>query len=186
MDITETLYVATHESWRAWLKANYDHKPEIWLIAYRKQTGRPSIPYNAAVEEALCFGWIDSIRKGIDEARLAQRYSPRKPGSGYSQTNKERLARLIQAGKVMPEVLAEIGDMRPEDYEIPEDILAALQADEAAWSFFQNTSPPYQRIRAAYIDVARGRPAEFQKRLANLVKKSAQGKQFGYGIEDYY
>ena len=79
-----------------------------------------------------------------------------------------------------------IGDIRPEDYKIPEDILSSLQSNEEAWLFFLTTSPSYQRIRTAYIDVARKRPAEFKKRLDNLIDMSAKGKQFGYGIENYY
>jgi len=186
MDITETLYVTTREEWRDWLTANFDTKPEIWLISYRKHTGRSYLPYNSAVEEALCFGWIDSIRKGIDSECMAQRFSPRRPGSSYSQTNKERLARLIRAGKVIPAVMESIGDVRPDNYEIPMDILSALQSNEEAWRFFRGTSPSYQRIRTAYIDVARTRTAEFKKRLDHLIDMSAKGKQFGYGIEDYY
>lgn len=186
MDINETLYVVTRNEWRSWLDANYEIKSEIWLISYRKHTGRPSIPYNDAVEEALCYGWIDSIRKGIDENSNAQRFTPRKAGSSYSQTNKERLARLVTQGKVIPSVLDNLGDYRPDTYEIPDDILSALQADEGAWIFFEGTSPSYQRIRTAYVDVARKRPGEFEKRLGNLIKLSSQCKQFGYGIEDYY
>jgi uncharacterized protein YdeI (YjbR/CyaY-like superfamily) len=186
MEITETLYVTNREEWRDWLKANFDTKPEIWLISYLKHTGQPSITYNSAVEEALCFGWIDSIRKGVDDERTAQRYSPRKLGSSYSQTNKERLARLISEGKVIPSVMESLSDVRPEDYQIPSDILSALEENEDAWLFFLGTSPSYQRIRAAYIDVARKRPDEFKKRLEHLIDMSARGKQFGYGIEDYY
>lgn len=81
---------------------------EIWLIYYHKDSGKPRIPYNDAVEEALCFGWIDSTVKNIDAERYAQRFSPRNPKTAYSQTNKERLRRLIAAGKVIPEVLAVI------------------------------------------------------------------------------
>ncbi len=186
MDITETLYVATRTDWRDWLAAHHADKSEIWLVSYRKHTGRPSISYNDAVEEALCFGWIDSTRKRIDQDRYAQRFTPRRPGSSYSQTNKERLARLIAQGKVIPSVMERLGDVRPEDYEIPDDIRYALQANEQAWAFFRTTSPAYQRIRAAYVDHARGRPDEFEKRLNTLIEKSAQGKQFGYGIEDYF
>lgn len=186
MDITETLYVATREAWRDWLAAHHEEAPEIWLVSYRKHTGQPSLPYNEAVEEALCFGWIDSTRKGIDEDRYAQRFTPRRPGSEYSQTNKERLARLLARDRIHPAVAAGLGDVRPEAYGIPGDIVEALQADEAAWTFFQTTAPSYQRIRAAYIDGARSEPAEFAKRLERLVEKSAQGKQFGYGIESYY
>lgn len=186
MEITETLYVTARECWREWLEANYKAKPEIWLVSYKKHTRLPSIPYNDAVEEALCFGWIDSIRKRLDDDRTVQRFSPRKQESSYSQTNKERLARLIEAGKVLPSVLENLDDVRPENYQIPEDILSALQSNQGAWEFFQTTSPSYQRIRAAYIDGARMRPADFKKRLDNLIEKSAKGKQFGYGIEEYY
>lgn len=186
MDITETLYAATRPEWRDWLAVHYDEKTEIWLVSYRKATGRPSVPYNDAVEEALCFGWIDSTRKGIDQECYAQRYTPRRTGSSFSQLNKERLARLIARGQVIPSVLVDLADARAEDYEIPADIVSALKAHESAWTYFQTTSPSYQRIRAAYVDTARRRPGEFDKRLQYLVEMSAQEKQFGYGIEDYY
>ena len=186
MDITDTLYVATRTEWRDWLEANHDVKSEVWLVSYHKNTGRPSVPYNSAVEEALCFGWIDSIRKTLDRESSAQRYTPRRPGSGYSQTNKERLARLMRAGRVIPSVTETLGDARPEGYRIPDDVLSALRSNEEAWTFFSHTAPSYQRIRAAYVDVARKRPSEFTKRLDHLVEMSAKGKQFGYGIEDYY
>ena len=186
MEITETLYVSTREDWHRWLKENHNSRDEIWLVSYRRETGRQSLPYNVAVEEALCFGWIDSIRKGIDEEKYAQRYTPRNPNSEYSQTNKERLAKLATEGRVIPEVLRTLSGNRPEDYEIAQDILSAIQTNAAAWEFFRSTSSSYQRIRAAYVDVARDRPGEFTKRLNNLVEKSANGKQFGYHIEDLY
>jgi uncharacterized protein YdeI (YjbR/CyaY-like superfamily) len=168
------------------LKENHNSRGEIWLVSYRKATGRQSLPYNVAVEEALCFGWIDSIRKGIDEEKYAQRFTPRDPTSGYSQTNRERLARLASEDRVIPEVLRTLNANRPEEYKIPQDILSAIQNNASAWEFFKSTSPSYQRIRAAYVDVARDRPDEFNKRLNNLIEKSASGKQFGYHIEDLY
>lgn len=186
MDITNTLYVPTRSEWREWLAAHYQDESEIWLISYRVHTGRPSVAYNDAVEEALCFGWIDSTRKGVDSDRFAQRFTPRRPGSGFSQTNKERLARLIRQGMVAPSVEAELGDVRPEAFEIPDDIRSALKDNAEAWAFFQTTSPAYQRIRAAYVDDARARPVDFQKRLKNLIDKSARGKLFGHGINKYY
>jgi uncharacterized protein YdeI (YjbR/CyaY-like superfamily) len=186
MEVTETLYVHTRDQWRGWLTENYRSKDEIWLVSYRKESGRPSLPYHAAVEEALCFDWIDSVRKGIDKKSYAQRFTPRRPGSSYSQTNKERLARLGVEGKLMPEVESRLEENRPEDYEIPEDVLSALQANEEAWEFFISTSASYQRIRAAYVDGARKRPGEFSKRLDHLIAMCASGKQFGYHIEDCY
>ena len=80
MQITKTLYVIERYEWRAWLAKHHDTEKDIWLIYYKKQSGEPRIPYNDAVEEALCFGWIDSTVKGIDENKYAQRFSPRKKG----------------------------------------------------------------------------------------------------------
>ena len=95
MKITETLHVKTAKSWRNWLKKHHKTKKEIWLIYYRKASGRPRISYNDAVEQALCFGWIDSIIKKLDADRTVQRFSPRKPGAKYSQANIERLRQRL-------------------------------------------------------------------------------------------
>jgi uncharacterized protein YdeI (YjbR/CyaY-like superfamily) len=186
VDVTETLYVTNRGEWRDWLEQHYQSTSEIWLVSYLKKTGKPNVPYNDAVEEALCFGWIDSIVKKLNEDRYAQRYTPRKAKSGYSQTNKERLKKLIEQGKVMPEVLATLDAIGLEDFEYPADIMAALQENKRAWENFQRYSGSYQRIRIAYIDVARDRPGEYEKRLAHLIKKTEQDKQFGRGVEDYY
>ena len=130
--------------------------------------------------------WIDSTRKSLGTERLAQRFTPRRPGSPYSQSNKERLARLGALGHLHASVENHLADARPEAFEIPDDIRAPLEAREGAWAFFTGTSPSYHRIRAAYVDHARTRPDAFEKRLNNLVAKSAAGKQFGHGIEDYF
>ena len=100
MDVTQTLYAANQKDWRKWLKRNYKTEKEIWLVYYKKTSGKPRIEYNDAVEQALCFGWIDSTVRKLDEERFAQKFSPRKPKSGYSQANKERLRKLIAGGKV--------------------------------------------------------------------------------------
>jgi uncharacterized protein YdeI (YjbR/CyaY-like superfamily) len=186
MDVSNTLYVTNRQEWRHWLKDKYKNEKEIWLVYYRKHTGIPRIPYNDAVEEALCFGWIDSITRTIDQERYAQRFTPRNPRSKYSQTNKERLRRLIEMGKVMQEVLDSIGDQLEEQFIFPEDIKAALQANPQAWENFQKYSDAYQRIRIAYVDTARKRPGEFEKRLNHLIEKTEQDVQFGFGIESYY
>jgi uncharacterized protein YdeI (YjbR/CyaY-like superfamily) len=190
MNITQTFYAPDRQAWRLWLEEHYRTEKEIWLIYYRLGSAKPRIPYSDAVEEALCFGWIDSTQKSLDAERIVQKFSPRKPGSPYSQTNIERLRLLIEADKVMPEVLAAIGDklgaMLKQDIEIPADILHALQANEKTWLNFQTFSAPYRRIRIAYVDGARRRPVEFQKRLKTLVRMSEQNKLFGYGIEKFY
>ena len=101
MKIGETLYVVKRSDWRKWLREHYRTSKEIWLVYYKAGSGNPRIEYNDAVEEALCFGWIDSIIRSIDEQRFAQRFSPRKPGSKYSPANKERLRTLLKKKKVI-------------------------------------------------------------------------------------
>jgi uncharacterized protein YdeI (YjbR/CyaY-like superfamily) len=181
------LHLTNRSEWRAWLMGNYQTKDEIWLVYAKKHTGKPRISYNDAVEEALCFGWIDSTVRTIDQDRFAQRFSVRKSKSNYSQTNKERLKTLIKQGKVLKEVLASLPDISDNDFEIPRDILEALQSNRQAWKHFQGFSQPYIRIRIAYIDSARKRPDEFKKRLANFINKSEKNKQFGHGgIEKFF
>jgi uncharacterized protein YdeI (YjbR/CyaY-like superfamily) len=186
MQITRTLRVADREPWRAWLAEHHATEPEVWLAYPRKASGRPRIAYNDAVEEALCFGWIDSTVKTLDADHTAQKFSPRRAGSGYSQTNKERLRRLMAAGRVAEHVRAKLADVPLDDFAMPSDILRALQASPAAWENLQRWSDAYLRIRVAYVEDARDRPEELEKRLANLIRKSEQGKQFGFGIESYY
>jgi len=187
MDITKILHVTKRKDWRSWLSRHYKAKKEIWLVYYKKETGKPRISYNDAEEEALCFGWIDSTLKTLDEQRMAQRFTPRKPQSKYSQANIERLRSLVKRGKVRKDVLKTLGDILDKKFVIPADILKAIKANKQAWKNFQKFSEPYQRIRIAYIDGARKRPEEFKKRLRNFIEMTAQNKQIGYGgIEKHY
>lgn len=186
MEITRTLRLHDRGAWRAWLAGHHAMEPEVWLVYPRKGTGQPRIAYGDAVEEALCFGWIDSTVKTLDADHTAQRFSPRRAGSGYSQPNKERLRRLMAQGKVAEPVLAKLADVPLDDFVLPGDVEAALRANPAAWANLQRWSPAYLRIRAAFVDDARSRPGEFEKRLRNLIRKSEQGKQFGFGIESFY
>jgi len=94
------LYVVSREELRAWLQKNHASKSEIWLVNYKKATGKPSIPYSDALEEAICFGWIDSLERSLDQERYATRFSPRRPRSNWTETNKERARRLIAEGKM--------------------------------------------------------------------------------------
>lgn len=112
MEIGETLYVTTPDEFRKWLEANHKSKMEIWLIQYKKASKKPSIDYVEAVEEALCFGWIDSTEKSIDAERYALRFSPRRPKSNWTEVNKERARRLVAEGKMTEAGLARL----PEDF----------------------------------------------------------------------
>lgn len=187
MEITQTLYVTDPSDWRAWLQEHYKTENEIWLEYYKKHTGKPRIGYNDAVEQALCFGWIDSIVRKLDEERTAQRFSPRKPKSGYSQANVERLRYLVKHCQVIDEVLESLGDILEHEFVFPQDILDVIKADEEAWENYQKFSAPYRRIRVAFIETARNRPDEFEKRLNYFIKMTRLNKQFGFGgIEKYF
>ena len=154
MEVIQVFYAATRAEWRKWLKKNYKTEKEIWLVYYKKTSGKPRVEYNDAVEEALCFGWIDSNVKKIDEERFAQKFSRRNPKTGYSQANKERLAKLVAEGKVIKDVLATLGNIASEEFETPKDILEAIKENKEAWKNFQKFSETYKRIRIAFIDGA--------------------------------
>jgi uncharacterized protein YdeI (YjbR/CyaY-like superfamily) len=187
MDITKTLHVTNRQDWRKWLKKHYKTTREIWLVYYKKETGKPRIVYDDAVEEALCFGWIDSIVKTLDEKRTAQRFSPRRPKSKYSAANRERLRTLVKQRKVIKEVRETVGDLSEEKFEVPKDILKAIKGNKEAWNNYQKFSDAYKRIRIGFIDGARKRPEEFKKRLRYFIKMTGKNKQYGFGgIEKHF
>ena len=187
MEITQTLYITSRKDWRNWLRKHYKSETEIWLVYPKKATGKPRIAYNDAVEEALCFGWIDSINKRLDDEHTVQRFSPRKPKAKYSQANIERLRYLVAKKMVIKEVAETLDDVLNEEFIISEDILKAVKANKKAWKHFQAFSDSYVRIRIAYIETARKRPEEFEKRLQNFIQKTEQNKMFGFGgIEKHY
>jgi uncharacterized protein YdeI (YjbR/CyaY-like superfamily) len=186
MKVGTTLYVTDRNAWRRWLARNHRASDEIWLVFYRKDSGRPRIPYNHAVEEALCYGWIDSIVKRLDEQRFAQRFSPRRPGSHLSAMNRERIVRLRASGKMTRAGLAAVGMLRAPGPTrevrrpgLAPDIRATLQADPLVWRNFQRFSASYRRIRIGWIEGARRRPAEFRKRLRYFVQMTRKNKRFG-------
>ena len=108
MEIGETIYVTTSEEFREWLEKNHKIRKEIWLIQYKKFTKKPSIPYVDAVEEAICFGWIDGFEKGMDDQRYAKRFTPRRQKSLWTDTNIERAQRMIEEGKMTEAGLAKM------------------------------------------------------------------------------
>jgi uncharacterized protein YdeI (YjbR/CyaY-like superfamily) len=190
MEIGKTLDVKNRRAWRAWLAGNHATAKEIWLIYPKKATGERRIPYNHAVEEALCYGWIDSTQKTLDAQHTVQRFSPRRKGSVLSPMNKERVRRLIRAGKMTRAGLASIeqhldrkkGSGQPQTLKAvryPSDILDAIKANADAWKYFRRFPKSYKQIRVGWIDGARKRPAEFDKRLRYFVKMTAQNKKFG-------
>ena len=172
MQITETLYVTNRDEWRKWLSENHIARKDY------KDSDKPSIPYLHAVEEALCFGWIDGIAKKLDSGRSAQRFTPRRPKSNWTELNKERAKRLIQSGKMTEAGSKVLPDLSSNSFQIPKDILEALQANIQTWNNFQTFPDVYKRIRIGYIEEVRKQPSVFQKRLENFLKKTSENKMF--------
>ena len=186
-EITETFYTSDPQEWRAWLASNWDKKSEIWLVLPKKASGKPKISYNDSVEQALCFGWIDSVQKPFGDDSTAQRFTPRKTKGRYSQPNIERLRYLAKTNQLLPHVLEEVRPELEKTFIFPDDIMRAITENPVAHHNFQTRSSAYQRLRVAFVDAARGRPDEFSKRLQSLIASLEQGKQIGYGgIEKYY
>jgi uncharacterized protein YdeI (YjbR/CyaY-like superfamily) len=179
MEIGETLEVSQRSAWRQWLAEHGATAKEIWLVLYKPDSGKAQLTYLDAVEEGLCFGWIDSIAKKLDDERTAQRFSPRRPRSNWTELNKERARRLIAAGLMTEGGYATLPDLSVESFRIPADILAALQADSETWANFQNFPAVYQRIRVGFVEEMRKNPGVFQTRLNNLLRKTKQNKMFG-------
>lgn len=177
MEITKTLYAKNRREWRTWLLKNHEKEKDIWLIYYKVHTGKPRVSYNDAVEEALCFGWIDSTAKTIDEERFAQRFSVRRPKSNWSEPNKERMKKLIKQ-KLMTSAGLKYY-VSNNSFKLPADILKEIKKDKKTWDNFQNFPKSYQTIRVGFIDGARKRPDEFKKRLKYFLKMTKQNKKFG-------
>lgn len=191
MQLGKTLYVKNRHQWRKWLERNHSKEPEIWLIYYKKNSGKPRIPYNDSVEEALCFGWIDSTLKPIDEHCYAQRFSPRRKNSKLSEMNRERIRRLIKAKKMTEFGIERIKHElhrepnkrnslpRLKKFVLPYDILKELKSDPVVWRNFRKFPESYKRIRIGWIDGSRRRPDVFKTRLNYFMKMTRKNKRFG-------
>ena len=189
MEITETLYVTERGQWKQWLEANHNSAKEIWLIYYRKHTGKPRISYNDAVDIALCYGWIDSIIKIMDNDRTVQRFSPRRKKSMLSEMNKERVRRLIESGEMTQSGLDIIKhhfdeylkdqSLSLKEFIIPADIISELKSDPVVWQNFEQFPDHYKTIRTGWIDDARKRHDEFQKRLKYFINMTRKNKMYG-------
>jgi uncharacterized protein YdeI (YjbR/CyaY-like superfamily) len=188
MKTENILNIKTRSEWRSWLTENFNIEKEVWLVYAKKSTGEQRIQYNDAVEEALCFGWIDSTNKTLDKDHTIQRFTPRKPKSSYSQPNIERLKWLSENNLIHSSLVKTVQEIISKEYVFPNDILDEIKKDKAVWNNYIEFSEPYKRIRIAYIESARKRPEEFTKRLTNFIEKTRNNKLisgFG-GIDKYY
>src|SRR6267378_4151061 len=166
MEMRQTLHVTSREEWRAWLTTHYQSETEVWLIYYKKHTGQPRISYDHAVEEALCFGWVDSIVKRMDDEKFAQKFTPRRDCTNWSVPNKRRLRKLIREGRMTEAGLAKIDlAMLGEETQakqskgdldlIPRFVKQAVMASPKAWEYFQSLASSYRRHYIGWIMLAK-------------------------------
>jgi len=184
VDSFEMVTARSRVEWRAWLAANHASSPGVWLVIHKKNNPEPSVTYVEAVEEALCFGWIDSKMNPLDETRFRQVFTPRKPTSVWARSNKERVARLIEQGLMTPAGLAVIEVAKQNGtwiaydaiaaLELPEDFRAALDATPAAQEHWESFSASVKRGILYFIQTAK-RPETRAKRIARTVELATQG-----------
>ncbi len=177
--ITQTFYPKTRSEWRNWLTANHKSQKEIWLLYPLKSSGLPSLAYCDAVQEAICFGWIDGQKKKYDSTFSCQRWTPRRPNSRWSELNKHQ-ARLAIARELMtPAGQAVLPDLDPALFVIPPALLCDLQQNKPFWEKFCSLPAHYQRIRLDYIIRRMNRPILYQKTLAHFIRQTLAGKRYG-------
>jgi uncharacterized protein YdeI (YjbR/CyaY-like superfamily) len=180
----------TRAEWRQWLEQNHTRPDGVWMISYKKSTGKPRVEYGEAVEEALCFGWIDSTANKLDEERSMQWFAPRKRRSGWSKPNKERVERLIAAGLMAEAGMAKITAAQQdgswnaldavEALEVPPDLAAALAAYPSAQTHFDAFPRSAKRAILAWISTAKT-PATRAKRVeesARLAEENVRANQW--------
>jgi uncharacterized protein YdeI (YjbR/CyaY-like superfamily) len=188
MEIGKTLSVSDRAEWRAWLAKHFQTEPEIWLVFPKKSSGQARLLYNDAVEEALCFGWIDSIVRTIDERRYMQKFTPRKPGSKWSPSNKARVEKLIGEGAMTRAGLAAIeaakkdgrwnaGDDRRVT-EMPAELGAALRQDARAAKTFAALPPSHQKAYVRWVGSAKRAPTR-ERRASEARAMLREGKPLG-------
>jgi uncharacterized protein YdeI (YjbR/CyaY-like superfamily) len=180
MEPVNLLNAKNRNELRAWLEKNHGTEKECWVVVKR---GRPiddsTFWYIDAVEEAMCFGWIDSTTKIMDNGITAQRLAPRRKGSLWSELNKERCRRMEKLGKMTEAGRAVLPDMSSDGFQIDPVILNALQADNEVWENFTKFPSLYQRVRIDTIQIKRKQPELFQSRLEKLIENTKQGIMYG-------
>lgn len=180
MEFKNLLKAQNRDELRQWLTENHSKESECWGIVKR---GRPidseTFWYIDAVEEALCFGWIDSTTKRLKNGVAAQRLAPRRKGSLWSELNKERCCRMERLGRMTDAGRAVLPDMSEKGFTIDRDVLAALLADAKIWKNFQSFPPLYRRVRIDTIQIKKKQPELFKRRLQKLLDNTKAGVMYG-------
>jgi len=180
-------YFETSEVFRAWLEENHPTSRELWVGYLKKSTARPSVTWEETVDEALCFGWIDGIRKRVDDEAYTIRFTPRQERSVWSSRNIERFDVLLAAGRVSlagKAAFQKHAEARPRDYtnkqgsgsQLSADYVARLRANHAAWADWESRPPGYRRLVACWVMSAK-RESTRERRLVALIEDSAVGRK---------
>lgn len=188
--IARQIHITTRVEWRQWLAANHhQEKDGVWLVFYKKNTGRPGINYDESVEEALCFGWIDSLIKRIDEHSYCRKFTPRKDGSAWSVSNKQRVEKIVREGRMTAFGQAKVDaakksgrwavDPRPViKLDIPQDLAEALRRNKRARSFLETLAPTHRKHFIGWIVTAK-RTETRSTRIRESVALLAEGRKLG-------
>ena len=187
--MSNTLYVTTRQQWCKWLEENHTTQNEIWLIYYKKHTGKPRIPYEDAVEEAICFGWIDSLIKKIDDEKYMQKYTPRNDNSIWSEINRKRAEKMIAEGKMTPFGLKKIDAAKKNGQwkkacsstrkiEMLSELERALKVNDTAWLNFNNFADSYKNMYIGWVSAAK-RETTRQRRIKEVVRRSERNQKPG-------
>jgi uncharacterized protein YdeI (YjbR/CyaY-like superfamily) len=187
-DADDVSFFASTDELRDWFDANHQTADELWLGYHKKATGRPTITWSDAVDEALCVGWIDSVRYSLDDERSAQRFTPRRKGSVWSAINLRKVAELTEQGRMRPAGLAAFEARDPDrtaiySYErdaaaLTDDETARIRANAAAWGDWERRPPSYRRTITYWIASAK-KPETRARRLDALIDASATGEPVG-------
>ena len=189
MNESTSLHFKNRNEWRKWLEINHKNIKEVWLIHYKKPSNKKSINHFEAVEEALCFGWIDSKLKKIDEERFILRYSPRKQKSIWSKINKEKAEELITSGKMTKSGLEKIKDAKKQGLwdtaytnlvkdRLPSDLKNSLMQNKTAWINFQKFANSYRNMYIGWVKGAKTQETR-KRRINEVVKRAAKNKKPG-------
>lgn len=184
-----TLFCKNREEWRLWLKQNHNSESEIWLIYMKKHTQKETVSYNDAVEEALCFGWIDSLVKSIDKDSYMQKYTPRKPKSVWSLVNKKRVEKMIQEGKMTKpgfeiiEIAKQNGQWNKAyssktKLKMPDELLKVLKANPTAFKNFNNFPPSARNNYIGWVLAAK-REDTIVRRINFVIEQSEKNLKSG-------
>jgi len=182
----KTLYCKNRKEWRSWLQKKHKSEEGIWLVYYKKHTGKPSVPYTDAVEEAICFGWIDGQIKKIDDEKYMQRYTPRTSNSIWSEINIGRAKKMIKRGEMTKMGLKIYRDgiktkkrvPSSKNFSVPPYLKTALARNNKAWSNFKNFAPSAKLTYVYWVSTAKTEETR-QKRIKITIEQLAKGKKFG-------